>query len=454
MKHYHSLTLIVLALSLSCNKVVVSYENSSTKEKQTSVPSSSQETIAAELSSKAWLQLFGSETRSNALPPQVLSVQSLTVSGTRSPEKDPAYVVNFSQDKGFSIVKFSNNAPFITAISDQGNIDSAVINNPSADEEHKALYSVVAKTLDSRGERTRSSLSDTTHAHLFVDFLEEDPDSVHVITGEWMQDDNVFPLVEFKWGQGYPYNQHMPLVSQSHLPYYSNDRYRGRYAVGCVPLAVTALMATIQQPTSFLGHIGVYYWYEFATIGRYYNYANFLYNTFDDYADDYTWIKTDKLADMLAMVSGSFESRVFESNGTFFITAESIDVLENLASYCYAYGECRYVDDQEMLDAAIYATLYNGSPMIIRGNGHAWLLDGLFKVHRHVASDSIETLKLYHFNWGWNGFADGYYLYDDFRPALRLEQDVIDTNTSQSTSYTNYYDPLNSYVIFFMPYHG
>lgn len=104
-------------------------------------------------------------------------------------------------------------------------------------------------------------------------------------------------------------------------------------------------------------------------------------------------------------------------------------------------------------DNAIILSLMTNEPMIIRSPGHAWVLDGLFHAHRHSADGNVMTKKLYHFNWGWRGYADGYYAFNDFTFANREALADIDTNTALYESTENYYKD-GAYVIFFTVYHG
>lgn len=54
-------------------------------------------------------------------------------------------------------------------------------------------------------------------------------------------------------------------------------------------------------------------------------------------------------------------------------------------------------------------------PIVVRGSGHAWVIDGLYK-HEYKTADSTETMYLFHCVWGWGGSSNGYYRVDgDYR---------------------------------------
>jgi hypothetical protein len=54
-------------------------------------------------------------------------------------------------------------------------------------------------------------------------------------------------------------------------------------------------------------------------------------------------------------------------------------------------------------------------PVYIDGNGggegHAWVIDGLFIRNKinHGTGITVSTEKLFHINWGWNSVFDGYF---------------------------------------------
>lgn len=419
------------------------YKTEQTKEAGCIPPS--EEAVVLSATNDLWKSLFSQHTKASA--PVVKDVKKVFVNSTKA-EQDgsPVYVINFENEQGFSVVHLKNDVASVVAISDNGNINSDYLGAPCFDKEHRELYDLIELSIN----QVRES-PDTTHSSYICEHLEYDPDSVHVSTGEWMLNYNLGPLVPVKWGQGYPFNNRMPILSDDHQNCFSYSSYRGRYPVGCVPIAIAQVMIAANHPSYFVGNIGTYDMADFLTISNYSNYTEFQATNYDVYVDPIREAIVDKATDMLRKIANGVNV-IYSCKGTAAITSNAIPYLYRQDPRYYKNGETREIYNMDA-DNAIILSLMTNEPMIIRSPGHAWVLDGLFHAHRHSADGNVMTKKLYHFNWGWRGYADGYYAFNDFTFANREALADIDTNTALYESTENYYKD-GAYVIFFTVYHG
>lgn len=439
MRKWSHFLLLCLILYTSCIK-------SSHVESDSEEQIQNDEALALSATSDMWNTLFAVTTKSNA--PSIKSIRKAKNIKTKSEsENSSVFVINYCNDQGFSVVRTNQNSASVVAISDNGNIEADYLgDSPCLDSEHKELYNYIEYSL----ERI-SDAPDTTHSSYICEHIIFDPDSVHVSTGEWMLNYNIAPLVQIKWGQSYPFNQRMPVLATNHESCFSYTSYRGRYPVGCVPIAIAQVMITTGHPEYFVGNVGTYNLSDFVTISRYDNVSSFQPYNYDAYADSLTLMKMDKITDMLRKIANGVNV-TYTCSGTGAYTWKAISYLYQQDPSYYDDGEIRTLSTGSA-DNPIVLSLLTNEPLIIASPGHhAWVLDGLFHIHKHNLDGSITTKKLYHFNWGWRGYADGYYAYNDFTFANREAQAGIDTNTNLYNSTTNYYQN-DAYVIFFTVYH-
>lgn len=93
----------------------------------------------------------------------------------------------------------------------------------------------------------------------------------------------------------------------------------------------------------------------------------------------------------------------------------------NQALFCASREDYSDAEWNNLLTAELNATrpiLFSGSD---NDGGHAFVIDG------------YDTLGLYHVNWGWGGYCDGYYTFDNLSPT----GSGIGGNPSNSYSYNN-----------------
>lgn len=209
------------------------------------------------------------------------------------------------------------------------------------------------------------------------------------------------PLLKTTWDQGTPYSTYCPMLDGE------------RTVTGCVATAMAQVMNYHKWPEKFNADFS--YWWdsglstlswkqEDVTL----DWANML----DSYKVDYTPEQADAVAllmracgysvDMdynIAMVGGSGTSSLFV-----------LDALVNTFDYdkgaSVAFRKFYSLAEWENL---IYHNLANCGPTVYSGSnasiGHCFVCDG------------YSTDGYFHFNWGWSGSSDGYFLLTALNPT-------------------------------------
>jgi len=219
------------------------------------------------------------------------------------------------------------------------------------------------------------------------ELIEFKPENLNTIKGG----KDIEPLLTCTWNQDWPYNYLCPLDPQGP---------GGRALVGCVATAMSQIMLYWRYPLQGTGSYS-YYCYPYGTLS-----ANFGETTYDwdgmvDNSDGPINVPM-ALIGYHAAVSVDME---FGPDGS---GAYSSDVDDALKAY-FGYGNtCSYIARggtawatwkniiQGQLDDE-YPVYYSGTDQQYGGSGHAFVLDG---------SNSDGT---YHFNFGWSGYANGWY---------------------------------------------
>ena len=223
----------------------------------------------------------------------------------------------------------------------------------------------------------------------------------------------VEPLITTTWGQDYPYNDSCP------IPWGGEDRT----VVGCVATAMAQIMNYWEWPYRGVGSRSYQLSRPIGKVSA--NFGETVYdwdNMVDEFwiynAEDSTWTyeslwseeEVDAVATLMfhCGVSVAMDYGVDESG------AYSEDVAPALKNYfnydpnlqlVYKYN---YTDTEwkDLLKSELNA----GRPVYYAGNtaglmGHAFVCDG------------YDANGYFHFNWGWDGYCDGYYLIGDLEPG-------------------------------------
>lgn len=201
----------------------------------------------------------------------------------------------------------------------------------------------------------------------------------------------IAPLLKTTWDQTEPYNNDCPIDS----------RTGQRSVTGCVATAMAQVMKFHEWPVNPKGVVG-----GLILNGTTLEWSNML----DSYTN-YNWTKDQAAAvAQLMRQCGASVKMVYSSYAS---GAYSFDVPNALTeNFDYnASMELQYRDyfTQNAWNDMVYEELASNRPVYYSGQsnagGHAFVCDG------YLGDD------LFHFNWGWSGYQDGYFRLNALNPS-------------------------------------
>lgn len=221
---------------------------------------------------------------------------------------------------------------------------------------------------------------------------------------------SVDPLLTTRWDQNKPYNGLCPIDA---------GNGSGHAYSGCVATAMAQVMNYWEHPVKGIGS----YSYVHATYGT--QTANFGNTTYDwdhmknMYSNGYTATDSIAVATLIYhcgvsvdMNYGPGSSSAFSSNVTTAWTTYfdySYGLHLEYRSYVDSYGTTVVLYEDEVWISMLKDDLNLGRPLYYSGNdetsGHAFVCDG------------YDENDYFHFNWGWSGNCDGYYVIGALNPG-------------------------------------
>lgn len=204
---------------------------------------------------------------------------------------------------------------------------------------------------------------------------------------------SIGPLLTLKWDQGVPYNNYCP--PNTHGP-------GGHCLTGCVATAMAMAMKYYNYPEHGKGS-KTFYWIDLDTIDFEQTYYRW---------DQMTDVANSQSADAIAELMyhcGVAVNMNYGPYGSSSFTEWVPDAMKNYFRYhpSIRYKKRIHYSDYDW-DVLIRDELNNSRIVIYSGSGtggHAFICDG------------YQDTCFYHFNWGWGGYANGYYYYNDLTPA-------------------------------------
>lgn len=208
------------------------------------------------------------------------------------------------------------------------------------------------------------------------------------------------PLIKTKWDQETPYNLETPKNSKGDLT-----------MTGCVATAMAQVMKFYNYPAKGNGKIS-YKWFngkDSVVLTKDFSKINFDWNNMiDSYSGNYSSSQANAVATLMAAAGYSVQMDYgdIESGAP---TQYIPNALINYFGYdkgvrFYRRRDFQYSEWAEM----IYNNLVEYGPVLYDGSGeaggHSFILDG------------YDGKGYFHFNWGWSGTSDGYYLLDLLNP--------------------------------------
>lgn len=200
------------------------------------------------------------------------------------------------------------------------------------------------------------------------------------------------PLVKTKWNQNSPYNKYCP---------------NGNTYTGCVATAMAQVMKYYNWPEKAGDNANFSYsWGGQTYTADFRNYQFDWTNMLDTYVGgQYSTAQADAVAKLMQACGYS----VCMQYGTTASAAYCEQVASALVSYFnYDNGlsnEFRNLHSSAEWENMIYDNLKNVGPMVYWGGAHCFVCDG-------YRSDGY-----FHFNWGWSGGSDGYFLLTALAPG-------------------------------------
>lgn len=209
----------------------------------------------------------------------------------------------------------------------------------------------------------------------------------------------ISPLLSTLWDQGAPYNALTPTIGNVHTP------------TGCVATAMAQVMNYWKYPEIGEGHISYYDNYNRQTMEMYFDRQPFAWDQMlDTYkAGQYTDAQAEAVAYLMKAV-GYASEMIYMSGAS---GTQSAKAAIGIIKYFKYDGNLRhlqrYLYSESEWAAIIYDQIKNVGPLFYDGQspngGHAFVLDG------------YDGAGYFHFNWGWGGTANGYYLLNALNPS-------------------------------------
>lgn len=286
------------------------------------------------------------------------------------------YVFPNGEGKGFTVVSGDDRLPEVVGYSDKGTYDEE--NLPSNYVGFMKAYEEMVGQLDNGDSRASASIAEAK-----------------ALRSSGYQQPTVAPLLgSIQWNQMTPYNNMCP-------------KYNGsdRSVTGCVATAMAQVMMYYQYPTTLQADIPAYVSHtKHLSIpqinkGESYDWDNMLpqYASYEPL--NYTDAQAAAVAKLLYHCGVACEMDYGPSSGanvtpailsTYF--GYDSDLMQDLNRDVFTLAEWSQIMDKEL--SAKRPILYSGQSS---DGGHEFVCDG------------TDGNGLYHINWGWGGYQDGYF---------------------------------------------
>lgn len=297
-----------------------------------------------------------------------------SMNGGTTTAVSPYYVFPFGENKGFAIVSGDDDMPEIVGYADHGTYDAN--NMPAA---MAAFLNNYRATIEAMKQGNASAIKNIAEAKALR------ANNTRATTA-------VSPLLgDIKWNQSEPYNNMCPKYDGTNLS-----------ATGCVATAMAQVMMYWKYPKELKADINEYETYTHKLPvagelkGQKYDWDNML-PTYTN--NNYTQTQADAVAKLMLHCGKAVEMDYGEESGAIVTPGRlakyfgyDSDLMLDLMRSCFTLAEWTAIIDKEL--QAKRPILYSG---ITTNGGHQFVCDG---------SDGN---GLYHINWGWGGYQDGYF---------------------------------------------
>lgn len=297
-----------------------------------------------------------------------------SMNGGTTTAVSPYYVFPFGENKGFAIVSGDDDMPEIVGYADHGTYDAN--NMPAA---MAAFLNNYRATIEAVKQGNASAIKNIAEAKALR------ANNTRATTA-------VSPLLgDIKWNQSTPYNNMCPKYDDTNLS-----------ATGCVATAMAQVMMYWKYPNELKADIQGYKTstHELTVAGELkgqkYDWDNMLPSY---YSGNYNQTQADAVAKLMLHCGKAVEMDYGEESGAIVTPGRlakyfgyDSDLMLDLSRTCFTLAEWTAIIDKEL--QAKRPILYSG---LTTNGGHQFVCDG---------SDGN---GLYHINWGWGGYQDGYF---------------------------------------------
>lgn len=297
-----------------------------------------------------------------------------SMNGGTTTAVSPYYVFPFGENKGFAIVSGDDDMPEIVGYADHGTYDAN--NMPAA---MAAFLNNYRATIEAMKQGNASAIKNIAEAKALR------ANNTRATTA-------VSPLLgDIKWNQSTPYNNMCPKYDDTNLS-----------ATGCVATAMAQVMMYWKYPNELKADINEYTTSTHnltvagETKGQKYDWENMLPSY---YSGNYNQTQADAVAKLMLHCGKAVEMDYGEESGAIVTPGHlakyfgyDSDLMLDLSRTCFTLAEWTAIIDKEL--QAKRPILYSGRTT---EGGHQFVCDG---------SDGN---GLYHINWGWGGYQDGYF---------------------------------------------
>lgn len=319
---------------------------------------------------------------------------SYVMNYTQNPAQAAVYVFSAPGDKGYLVSPADDRFPALLGYSDTGRIDADNI-----PPQMQWWLSEYAREMD---YAIRNGLATSQPENMQM------PGMVPANTMAKAPRTPIAPLLETKYNQGEPYNNQCPVIN------YENGSEWGRAVTGCVATAMAQMMRYHKYPQTGQGSHS----YTCNPSGgqSFVESMDFSTVTFDwdnmlpvyTYGN-YTQTQADAVA-LLMHACGVSVDMGYTPNESG-ASSQAVPVaLERYFKYdsSIAYASRTLFSNAEW-EQLVYNELAQSRPVQVSGSGsqggHAFVCDGYQGDH------------YFHFNWGWGGTSDGYFMFCALNPG-------------------------------------
>jgi len=211
---------------------------------------------------------------------------------------------------------------------------------------------------------------------------------------------SVSPLITSKWGQGKYYNRNCPQDGSAPS---SQD---GRTLVGCVAISMGQILRFHQNPTTGSGSHS-YYHNTYGTLSANFGMTTYSWSSMPNTISSHN----SSVANMLYHCGVSVEMN-YGINGSSAYPSDAASAFQNYFGYASTMSKKEKINySNSSWEGLLKTDLDNGLPLFYYGygssGGHAFICDG----YQGTSNNH------FHFNWGWDGYLDGYFYVSSLNPG-------------------------------------